>query len=89
MNFNHINYSMRRLVSGLSLSPRRLDFCSRAVHAGFVVAKVAQRQVLLQVIPFSSANYNSTIAPYPFIMWGWTMGPLKATVPQRHCLTPP
>ena len=87
MNFNQVNYKMRRLVSGPSLTKEARLPCQSSSCG--MVAKVALRQVLLQVIQFSAVNYHSTIAPYPFIMWGWTMGPLKATVAQRHCLIPP
>ena len=54
----------RPLFAGLSLRKPRFD--SRLVHVGFVVHKVALRQVLLSASVFP-CHYYSTSAPYYFI----------------------
>jgi hypothetical protein len=44
------------------LSPRRSGFYSRLVYVGFIVDKVVQREVLLQVLQFLLLNIiNITI----------------------------
>jgi len=39
-----------------SLTPRRPRFDTAPVHVGFIVGKVAEGQVLLQVLPLSHAT---------------------------------
>ena len=48
-----------------SLLPQRLGFYVRSLHVGFVIDKVAVRQVFLWVYP---CHYHSTHAPYSFIL---------------------
>jgi hypothetical protein len=70
-------------------SPRRSGAAPRAVHVGFVVDKVALGRVFLRVLRVS---HVSIIPPllhiHSRIIWGWTMGPIAAAVPQSHSLTP-
>jgi hypothetical protein len=47
---------LKRLIAGLS--PRRLGFAPGSIHVGFVVDKVALRQVFLRVLRFSPVNIS-------------------------------
>jgi hypothetical protein len=65
---------LRRLVAGLSpLSP---GFERRLVHVGFVVGRVALRQVLFRVLRgFPSVSFNCG-SPYSYIVWGMNIRPV-------------
>jgi hypothetical protein len=69
---------LRMLLSGFLLQSPRLT--SGSVHVRFIVNNVTLGQVFLQTLRF----FPVTVIP-PWL-WGWTMGPLLATV-QRHRLT--
>jgi hypothetical protein len=49
---------LRRSVAGLP--PLSLGFVPKSIHVGFVVGKVALRQVVLRVLRFSLVKFHST-----------------------------
>jgi hypothetical protein len=64
-------------------------FAVRTVHVEFVVDKVALGQDFLCNESYFLCQYNSTDVSYLFMYgWGGTVGPLMATVQQRHSFTP-
>jgi hypothetical protein len=73
---------LRWVVAGLSL--QRPGFASRSVHVGFVVDKVALRQVFLRVLRISlSVSFHRGCLYSYMSPGGRTVGTLVAAV-QRH-----
>jgi hypothetical protein len=67
---------LRRLVAGLSL--QRPVFARRPVHVGFVVDKVAMRQVFLRVFRFSPVNIILPLLhTHSCAIWGADNGSLN------------
>jgi hypothetical protein len=54
----------------------RPGFELRLVHVGFVVDKVALRQIPLLAFQFSPSDYNSTNVPSSSIIQGWYNRPI-------------
>lgn len=63
------------------------DAWVRALHSrvGFVVNTFAQGQAFLQILPFLPVGVvPQLLHAQSCFGWGWTVGPLAATVAQRR-----
>jgi hypothetical protein len=70
-----------------TFSTQRSRLNTRVVHVGFVVARVVQGQVFVQVTSFSSCHH-STIVPYLPVIMCWLNRPTWGCSIKELCLTP-